>query len=314
MSNSWDASHTDHHKDITIIERFYRGHSDELVQLPRDGSINANNSWGTFLPVPSVDPLMAIDVNAPIVPHEFSTLTQNTLFWDFPTFISPDITKDPQPTVVLPHGSFDWAVEDTQTRERQQILNLVATSDPAPPSAKLHSRVANVDYRGSQSREYRSPVAHDDPYLKASQKIVEIMTSFKVMSEGDTARMGAEIAHASNTLNTYLLSLSQDVYRWIENKRWSRVGVPSARSHSAARRRHVNLKGLYLCLWCDETLTTKNNFANHIRAHLNLHMSFCNYCEFSSVATKLPIRHKCRRLNGDGQSAEDIETGIGLRV
>ncbi|KAF9047754.1 hypothetical protein BJ165DRAFT_1527018 [Panaeolus papilionaceus] len=132
-------------------------------------------------------------------------------------------------------------------------------------------------------------------FIEASQEIIKIMTAFKLMPDHSIVQMSAGIEHATQSLNLYTLSLPADVYIWVENKRRPRIGAPSARSHSTGRRNPTGRKGLYLCLWCGETITAKPNFSNHIRAHLNLHLSFCDYCDFSSVDVRLPRRHNCRK-------------------
>ncbi|KAF9051879.1 hypothetical protein BJ165DRAFT_1451815 [Panaeolus papilionaceus] len=121
------------------------------------------------------------------------------------------------------------------------------------------------------------------------------MASFKLMPNHGIAQMFEGIEKMMHSLHQYIHSLPINLHFWVENQRRPHIGAASARAHSAGRRNTSNPKGLYLCLWCWETITSKPNLAKHIRGHLNLRISFCDHCDFSSVDVKLPLRHKCRK-------------------
>ncbi|KAF9051880.1 hypothetical protein BJ165DRAFT_922321 [Panaeolus papilionaceus] len=137
--------------------------------------------------------------------------------------------------------------------------------------------------------------ASDARFTDASWQIIDIMATVRFHPNQSDKEKEAAIERATNQLDAYICSLSGDVSSWITTQRRPRVGVSSAKRHAVTRRKHVEKNGLHLCLWCKDTITARLNLANHVRAHLNLHLSFCRNCDFSSVSQTLPARHKCQK-------------------
>ncbi|KAF9051607.1 hypothetical protein BJ165DRAFT_1449975 [Panaeolus papilionaceus] len=49
-----------------------------------------------------------------------------------------------------------------------------------------------------------------------------------------------------------------------------------------------------VCVWCEESLSTKLVLADHVRAiHLDFHVSFCDKCNQYSSARKYRSAHQC---------------------
>ncbi|KAF9051901.1 hypothetical protein BJ165DRAFT_1524796 [Panaeolus papilionaceus] len=117
-----------------------------------------------------------------------------------------------------------------------------------------------------------SVVVPNDQLIEPSKRITKIMTSFKVLPNQDMTNQNIKILGTEKALNKYLSSLPQEVYSSIENRcqSYTCIGAPSGRSHSTTRRKNTDEKGLFLCLWYGETITTKNNVANHICSHSSL--------------------------------------------
>ncbi|KAF9032793.1 hypothetical protein BJ165DRAFT_768770 [Panaeolus papilionaceus] len=92
-------------------------------------------------------------------------------------------------------------------------------------------------------------------------------------------------------LQTYIESLDIATRGWVEEGSQRSIGTDSNRAASDARKEKPTAT-LYVCRWCRSTFTVKHNLATHVRAHLDLHVSFCNRCDYSSTSATIPARHR----------------------
>ncbi|KAF9051886.1 hypothetical protein BJ165DRAFT_922591 [Panaeolus papilionaceus] len=306
MPHRWNVFHSEEGSSEFTMERPYLGYDNAPVQNPEHSNTMTNNlPWGRFSPLPSTNtPLL--DWNAPMDANGPNTFAYDTMLWAGTNLLHPPVGAER--ALVPPQFSFPTPKFPVFQPSPSQALAVTmgAPFSPTPINCYMVSephfdpgRRYDLRYQGAQTQPSRGLQVPNDEQIEASRKIVEIMTSFKIMPNQDEATLHAETARARETLTNYISSLPQYDYCWIENQRRKSIGAPSSKTHSATRRKHVDERGLYLCLWCKETLTTKLNFSNHIRAHLKLHLSFCDRCGFSSVTPRLPIRHKCRKSNGN---------------
>ncbi|KAF9041338.1 hypothetical protein BJ165DRAFT_281110 [Panaeolus papilionaceus] len=132
--------------------------------------------------------------------------------------------------------------------------------------------------------------AFDSRYTNAAKTITKIMSEAHASQYFGTVIADDATIHYSK-LNAYIATLDLDVQAWIVNSQSTPMSHRPERSRD--KKRGIDYERLYCCLWCKSTFTVKYNLANHIRSHMDLHISFCNYCDFSSVCSTLPTRHRC---------------------
>ncbi|PPQ63565.1 hypothetical protein CVT24_004862 [Panaeolus cyanescens] len=132
-----------------------------------------------------------------------------------------------------------------------------------------------------EARRTREQTIQDVNKIQACHDIIEIMALT------DT---GLSIEDALIQLQLFHISLQADIKLWVEEGSLKIVGSDRGRYASTRRR---SGQSAIVCLWCASTFTGKHNLANHVRAHLDVHLSFCpnEGCTFSSTNTTLPKRH-----------------------
>ncbi|PPQ69805.1 hypothetical protein CVT24_003079 [Panaeolus cyanescens] len=135
--------------------------------------------------------------------------------------------------------------------------------------------------------------AADSRYTQVATRIINIMGDAQ-SPESQDQTMGPSMSEQLDTLNAYLASLSPDMQSWVYRYRPT---ITSVNNQERAKDKRKTGGGgrLFCCLWCNNTFTMKHNLANHVRSHLDLHISFCQNCEFSSVCSSLPTRHQCAK-------------------
>ncbi|KAF9048792.1 hypothetical protein BJ165DRAFT_1462718 [Panaeolus papilionaceus] len=138
------------------------------------------------------------------------------------------------------------------------------------------SNIIKAEARRTRERTYQ-----DADKLQTCHDIIEIMA---------LTGAGQAIDEAFIQLQLFHFSLDSDMQAWIQTGSLKVVGSDRGRFASERRR---NGHSAIVCLWCGSTFTGKHNLANHIRAHLDVHLSFCpnEGCTFSSTNTTLPSRH-----------------------
>ncbi|KAF9051882.1 hypothetical protein BJ165DRAFT_1608608 [Panaeolus papilionaceus] len=165
--------------------------------------------------------------------------------------------------------------------DQDKVPSIVPESRAIERAASSNLVLSSVSYKNPFSdrrsaMEPRSVLerrASDARFVEASWQIIEIMSSVRFYPNQGNTETNPAIDRATQQLDAYIYSLSEDVSSWITTQRRPRVGVSSAKRHAVARRKHVEKNGLHLCLWCKDTITARLNLANHVRAHLNLHLS-----------------------------------------
>ncbi|KAF9032794.1 hypothetical protein BJ165DRAFT_1534958 [Panaeolus papilionaceus] len=128
---------------------------------------------------------------------------------------------------------------------------------------------------------------------EVADKIIKIMDEVEVpLDEQEPPR---NLEKQILILNKFIRSIGDRGIRdWLESAR-AEVGTPAGKRIARDKRRRGATTRLHYCIWCHNTLTSKNNLANHVRSHLKLHLSSCPNCGLSTVNRRLPTRHKCMK-------------------
>ncbi|KAF9041337.1 hypothetical protein BJ165DRAFT_1488545 [Panaeolus papilionaceus] len=168
-------------------------------------------------------------------------------------------------------------------------ISRISGTHPAQPQSQFRSGLS----RPSALQLERINRAVDCRYSEVAGRIVNIMGDTQVSCH-DERLTASNTALQLQVLNTYIQSLSSDLQTWVCGYR-PLITSPSHQERSKDKRKSGGSARLYFCLWCNNTFTMKHNLANHVRSHLDLHISFCQHCDFSSVCSSLPTRHQCSR-------------------
>ncbi|PPR06101.1 hypothetical protein CVT24_004220 [Panaeolus cyanescens] len=156
-------------------------------------------------------------------------------------------------------------------------------------------------HRRRLDRQKQKERSKDPRFLDVLECISAIMADVRVPSTSDGHLDPAFAVEMENELQTYIDSLSDpELKEWMSLRRYD-VGTLMGKE-VASRKRKAKSMGprsqLFYCLWCHQTMTTKNNLYTHVRSHLDFPLSFCDSCKFSSVTARLPARHSCRKRLG----------------
>ncbi|KAF9041339.1 hypothetical protein BJ165DRAFT_1530072 [Panaeolus papilionaceus] len=160
----------------------------------------------------------------------------------------------------------------------------------APVQSPAYSPIGYGPVHPNTRQAERRRRALDVRYVNAAKAITKIMSGAHASQYFRTILTDDVATHRAK-LNAYIATLDLDVQAWIIN---CQSTPPSHRPEKCKdKKKNEDYDRLFCCLWCNSTFTVKHNLANHIRSHMDLHISFCDYCDFSSVCSTLPTRHKC---------------------
>ncbi|KAF9032775.1 hypothetical protein BJ165DRAFT_1534940 [Panaeolus papilionaceus] len=174
-----------------------------------------------------------------------------------------------------------------------------------------------ISQKPAHDAEYERDLrrSKDHRYLKVLQIITGTMAKVEIpMNELVPPETRERIDQGIGSLVQYLKgelllsSTDAELQSWLQRvldkfSKCNPVGT-HAQIGKALERREYQRDRLYICFWCENTLTTPNGLGNHLRTHLEFPMSFCHHpgCNFSSVAPTLPKRHL------------DIKHGLKLKL
>ncbi|KAF9032768.1 hypothetical protein BJ165DRAFT_1516746 [Panaeolus papilionaceus] len=190
----------------------------------------------------------------------------------------------------------------------QHGFSSIGTNDPismypSPVQSTLGAQTRrHVPYRiphgtpnrkKSQSAERQQDLdrSRDPRFLHVVSEVVNIMTEVEVPMDGPIPQQ--LLQEKFQKLSQYLKFISDsdgELRQWLQRFR-DNVGTLAGRDIALNKRKTGEDSRLFICLWCSQTLTVKNNLGNHVRSHLKFPLSFCDHCDFSSVTPRLPTRH-----------------------
>ncbi|KAF9032797.1 hypothetical protein BJ165DRAFT_768812 [Panaeolus papilionaceus] len=176
------------------------------------------------------------------------------------------------------------------------IYNPYQDFHPSAPDNLLSASLYRVDpeqvENPNTSRGHHVKGTGDMESLKekVAERIIKIMDEVEVPSDEQGPPWNLE--KQTSILDEFIRSLDPDIRRWVESAR-AEMGTPAGMR--IARGKRTATTRLHYCIWCHNTLTSKNNLANHVRSHLKLHLSSCPKCGLSTVNRRLPTRHKCMK-------------------
>ncbi|KAF9051890.1 hypothetical protein BJ165DRAFT_1401341 [Panaeolus papilionaceus] len=286
-SNFWNTSHNEHNESAGMdtvypfaeyistvaqidwdMELFGLFPSVLPSQNLQDDMVGINNLDQPF-PVPPYDIFPTIDGTAQTTPHGFDSLANGDNIWGFSSLMNRPPGHGGQPLVLPSHSSYSVGVP-----QFQQVLDQVSSAqgDIVFPSAQPYGRsLGEPDFnqglvaepperQGTQNpaNQIFSPPRHQR--IKVSEQIIHMMSVARVHPNHDMGK-DARVSQAEDTLAKHIARLPPDDRSWIESKRES-VGTSLVDKNSISRRGEgARRKGLYLCLWCKKTFTTKHNLA-----------------------------------------------------
>ncbi|KAF9045089.1 hypothetical protein BJ165DRAFT_1528006 [Panaeolus papilionaceus] len=285
----------------TITQHHSRMSQHEYDSRPHDrahpmASSSSSSCWGTYSPSASETSLS---------------------FEDSPSFYSTEL-----PSTHNAHGpstgyNYPHAHYPTPSRSSSRQPSLTDHSQRAASLVRGPSSAWSI----SNNRSIHLQTYNDARYHRACNEVIKQMARVRIPVHAAGSDMvlcleGGGVPIPSSTQFRQLVaahnpecpSVFSEIDRYIdlqddEIRAWLKEGVVctvgtdailKAASKRRASRRSDNDTLLFVCLWCGLLTTTKGNLSNHIRAHLGFHISFCENCNFSSVTSTIPSRHRAR--------------------